>query len=400
MSNIHVFTSASNNYIPKARVLAKSIKKFHPDFHFHLVLCDKIREKISSPNDENIDSLLLIEELPIPDFESWAFCHSVVELCTAAKGIAFQEIAKQYKCEKIIYLDPDTVLFNPLDEVVRVLDQNHVILTPHILKPQLTEEAILHYEISCLKHGIFNLGFLAIKLSEESQQFIDWWSNRLLNFCYDEIIRGLFTDQRWIDLAPVFFPNVHILRKPNYNVAVWNLIERSITGNITEGIFVDNLPLIFYHFTGFDNNLDVSMLEKYKLSRLVADLRKWYDRELKDMGQEDYSKIVCAYSEFDNGTQINNLQRVIYRNSKNLKLLFPNPFITKNEKQSYYDWYSENKEDILHNKLSLSYEDLSSIPVDSLISLLHTKVVEIEAFKSSKFWKLRQFYWNLKKKWS
>ena len=48
MQNIHIFTSATTNYIPKAAVLAKSIKQHYAKLSFHLVLCDKLTPSISS----------------------------------------------------------------------------------------------------------------------------------------------------------------------------------------------------------------------------------------------------------------------------------------------------------------------------------------------------------------
>ena len=37
-----VFTSITLNYLPKAKILAKTLKQFHPDWQFHLVISDKI----------------------------------------------------------------------------------------------------------------------------------------------------------------------------------------------------------------------------------------------------------------------------------------------------------------------------------------------------------------------
>ena len=39
-------------------------------------------------------------------------------------------------------------------------------------------------------------------MTGQGRRFIDWWADRLRQFCYDEVPNGLFTDQRWVDLAP------------------------------------------------------------------------------------------------------------------------------------------------------------------------------------------------------
>ena len=76
----------------------------------------------------------------------------------------------------------------------------------------------------------YNLGFLAVRMTGQGREFIDWWAERLRLFCYDEVPNGLFTDQRWVDLAPAFFDDIAIIRDPEYNVATWNLTHRRATG--------------------------------------------------------------------------------------------------------------------------------------------------------------------------
>ena len=107
-------------------------------------------------------------------------------------------------------------------------------------------------EIAALKHGTYNLGFLAVAATDMGRAFAGWWADRCYHFCRDEIPHGLFTDQRWIDLVPGFFPGTCILRSSRLNVASWNLSTRRLSGTVPGGILVDGEPLGFYHFTGFD----------------------------------------------------------------------------------------------------------------------------------------------------
>ena len=46
MSDVHVFTSAAFNYIPKVRMLFHSLRKYHPEWRLHLVLADEMRPNI------------------------------------------------------------------------------------------------------------------------------------------------------------------------------------------------------------------------------------------------------------------------------------------------------------------------------------------------------------------
>ena len=67
-----VYTSITKSYLPKARVLAKSIKKFHPNWTFVLLLSDELPNGFDL-NNEPFDEVLTIQELNILNWKSWAF---------------------------------------------------------------------------------------------------------------------------------------------------------------------------------------------------------------------------------------------------------------------------------------------------------------------------------------
>ncbi len=249
---MQVFTSVVANYIPKARVLARSLKRFHPEAKFHLVLSDEVpaelREKIAP-----FDSILHVEELPIENREAWIYKHTLVELCTAVKGEACRVLMERYPGEPVFYFDPDIAIFAPLTGLLESVREHDILLTPHQLEPEGNWEAIVDNEICSLKHGVYNLGFLGLAPTTEARRFVNWWRNRLHLFCRADIPGGLFTDQRWVDLAPAFFSTLGIFRDPGYNVATWNLTHRKVTGSVKTGFSVNDRPLGFYHFSGFDS---------------------------------------------------------------------------------------------------------------------------------------------------
>ncbi len=338
----HAFTSITANYIPKARVLAHSLKKYHPDLQFHVVVCDSLPAYMRVEN-EPFDAIIQIEELPIPDKESWIFKHSLVELCTAVKGFAFKEIISRHQAEKIFYFDPDIVILSSLRKLLERLDRSSLLLTPHQTVPEQSEEAVIDNEICSLKHGIYNLGFLGVRSNQEGMRFLHWWSDRLHKYCYDDKAGGLFTDQRWIDLVPAFFPDFCIVRDAGCNVATWNLSNRKATGTMKSGIMINGEPLVFFHFSGVDSGDQKIMLKKYIGSSLVLkELRHWYDGECSKWGQGKESLLPFAYATYDNGESISAHERLLYRSRKDLQATFSDPFKTSDVDASYYHWYQAN----------------------------------------------------------
>jgi hypothetical protein len=204
-------------------------------------------------------------------------------------------------------------------------------------------EGILDNELCVLQHGVFNLGFLGVKGSSTGIQFASWWADRLTHFCRDDIARGLFTDQRWIDLAPAYFEDIAILRDPIYNVSTWNLTHRPVRGNLDTGLTVHDRQIVFYHFSGLDSGAQKIMLDKYGSEMPgLFELRRWYLAECDRSGQSLFSQLPWAYGTFENGEAITPIHRKRYRDRLDLQAAFPDPFSTHDRNRSYYHWFESN----------------------------------------------------------
>ncbi|MEZ5566798.1 MAG: hypothetical protein R3E54_00290 [Halioglobus sp.] len=336
---MHIFTSITSNYIPKARVLARSVRRHEPGAIFVLLLCDEPPAGFDILQ-EDFDHLILLESLPIEDRRAWTFRHNVVELCTAVKGLGFQELFRRFDAEKVVFLDPDIVLFADLSVIEDRLDAYSVLLTPHQTEPENDHSAILDNEVSSLKHGVFNLGFLAVRRSSEGRRFVDWWSDRLRDFCFDDRGRGLFTDQKWADLAPAFFPDLGILREPQLNVSTWNINQRALSGDVGRGILVNGQPLCFYHFSGVDSGALKVMMDVYgKQNPVLEELRTWYLAQCEAMGQRELGSRECVYGLYSNGDRVTPGERLMYRYRPELAERFPDPYDCTGD-GGYQAWYA------------------------------------------------------------
>src|ERR1700730_18683488 len=119
---VHVFTSAAFNYIPKARLLFQSIRKYHPEWTLTLTLGDELSPDFDL-GAEPFDTIMTIDKMGIPSWRGWAFCHTIVELCTAIKPFALKQFLRRSDCEKVLYFDPDIVLFSRVDDILAALDE-------------------------------------------------------------------------------------------------------------------------------------------------------------------------------------------------------------------------------------------------------------------------------------
>lgn len=364
---MHVFTSITSNYLPKARVLAKSVKRHAPRSMFHLLLCDRPPAGFDLSR-EPFDHLIELKEYPVDNRLAWIFQHNVVELCTAVKGWGFQRILDQHDADAVIYLDPDVVLFSPLQDLAQMLEGSSILVTPHQTEPEQDPGAVIDNEVSSLKHGVFNLGFLAVRNCPEGRRFIDWWAARLRDFCFDDRGQGLFTDQKWVDLAPAFFPGLGIVREPQFNVSTWNISHRELTGDPEGGMFVNGKPLCFYHFSGFDSGAMKVMSEVYGTGSLLAQLRRWYIRKCAENGQEELGSLDCFYDFYSDGGRIRPAERWLYRHRGELASRFPDPYDCS-DRGGYRAWFREHAGTA---REQTSTEELLQITRSELESIQHS----------------------------
>lgn len=326
-----ICTSVCSNYLPKAAVLARSVRRHNPEARFVVCLTEREVPAIAR-GCAYFHDVVLASELGFADFERYIFKHRVVEACTAVKGQLFRYLLNNFPDEReFVYLDPDIKVYGPLTELREALQEHPVVLTPHLCDPESTLDAVLDNELCALKHGVYNLGFLAVARHPEGERFVDWWTTRLDMFCYDDIPNGIFTDQRWIDLAVGFF-DAHVLKHRGYNVAPWNLSQRKITLSDDGGYLVNGQALRFFHFSGFDSGANEAMIQKYvpDLHDPVYRLRDDYVAELESFGQDRLGTLPWTYANFSNGEPILDRSRVKFRTDPGMVQRIPKPFLMSN----------------------------------------------------------------------
>ncbi|MBM6618239.1 glycosyltransferase [Bacillus suaedaesalsae] len=304
-----ICTSICANYLPKAMALAESVKKVDSRIKFLVCLTEREVHQVAE-NFKSFDYIVLSKDIGFSNFDQFIFKHTIVEASTAVKGQLFRYMLDNFLDEdKFVYLDPDIIVYSEFSELNEVLERESIVLTPHMLKP-----GNIDMEISSLKHGAFNLGFLAIKRSEEANRFINWWAERLFFYCYDDIPAGLFTDQKWINLAPGFF-NIYILKHFGYNYATWSLLTRNLTKE-GENYMVEGQTLRFIHYSGIDSgsiNWAINEWLGENNTSPFIQLYNDYKKTLKNFGQSILGKIPWSYGYYNSGEFIEKEVREMYK---------------------------------------------------------------------------------------
>lgn len=326
MTRTIVYTSANNAYLDRAMVLEATLRQHHPQWEVALVLVDELSEdkRIRSAL-SRFDTVVRPADLG-PQWDSaWIFGHDVVEACTAVKGPALMHFLRT-GADRVVYLDPDTAVFAPLSSVVEALEEAPVAVTPHRLTPATTDASIRDNEMGALLCGVYNLGFLAVNNDSVGREFASWWASRLRDYCLDDTPRGLFTDQRWMDLAPVYFADLAILRDPGLNVASWNVADRPITVTKSGDYTIGGATLKFFHFTKA-LGVGPAMTLRYAGEDIhVAELWRWYLERLHEAGSQLPSSRPWSWANYADGTPIALRHRREYRARRDLQRHFADPY--------------------------------------------------------------------------
>ncbi len=87
MPRIACFTSFTCRYLPRARVLAQTLRAAHPDWHLCALLVDAPPPGVDlGPALAPFDRVVDPRSLDLPRFQTWMFKHDVIEACTAVRA--------------------------------------------------------------------------------------------------------------------------------------------------------------------------------------------------------------------------------------------------------------------------------------------------------------------------
>src|SRR5262245_56176292 len=128
-----ICTIVAKNYLAQARILMRSIESFHPAVYRVVLVVDPIDgyfNRLSEPFD-----VIIGQELSIPKWRHFTLKYNLLELCTAVKPYLLNYLFEKYDAHKIIYFDPDIIVYHSLDKVLRLLETFTAILTPHLVHP-------------------------------------------------------------------------------------------------------------------------------------------------------------------------------------------------------------------------------------------------------------------------
>ncbi len=235
-------TITTVSHLYKVSALSKSLKNqghqfvlnvlvIDDDSSFELENCNFL--KLSDINNQHTAAQIITKYRTNKDKLRWSL-----------KPVLMKHLLLQPETEQLIYLDNDLFFFSDYGFLFELLNKHRFILTPHFYKNDPNKNQ--NWLEANFRIGLYNAGFVGA--NKGAVTTLRWWADCCLYRCEKNSFRGLFDDQKYLDIIPIIEESALIIRHKGCNVAGWNteICPREIVNHrlLIEGKY----EIVFIHF--------------------------------------------------------------------------------------------------------------------------------------------------------
>lgn len=240
----HCCTITTADHLYKTLALYDSLRRVQPDIFLHVLCIDTLTERITEGNIA-VYGINDLKTLPSAATIISKYSSSKDKLRWSLKPVFLHYLLEQ-KIDKVIYLDNDIYFFGDPVFLFDLLDTHDILLTPHHYPRDPSRDQ--NWLEANFRVGLYNAGFVAVH--KNAIRDLDWWAACCAYRCEKNPLRGMFDDQKYLDLIPVMNERAHIVRHKGCNVAEWNKAVINRTERDGHIYLDEKYPLVFIHFNG------------------------------------------------------------------------------------------------------------------------------------------------------
>lgn len=243
MTKRYFCTLFDSGYLLKGVAMLKSLARYCPDAHVHVLCMDRQTQDILTKLD-----LPHITCIPLSDLEDEALLEAkkdrgVAEYCwTLSPCLPWYVLQNNPQIDFITYLDADLLFYSSLQPLFDEIGDSSIAIIEHRFTPRLQDREV---------NGRFCVEWVSFRRDEEGMACLSRWREQCIEWCYYRLEEGRMGDQKYLDEWPDRYPSCHILLHPGAGIAPWNYAQYAFDWNQSGGITVQGAPLIFYHFHQF-----------------------------------------------------------------------------------------------------------------------------------------------------
>jgi len=233
-------TYFDHNYLPRGIIMLESLYKHCRQAHVHILcLSNTCYSALSSFNYPFVSLIRMDDfEADTPELVAIRSTRSTIEYYfTITPCLPWYLLHNRPDINTITYIDADLEFLGSPEAIFSEARDASVIITPHRFSKNIVDAE---------KYGLYNVSWLTFNKTRESEACLKWYKQACLTWCYDFIEGDKFADQKYLNMFPVYFRGVHIIRNQGCGVAPWNLNDSHVFIR-NNNVFVNDDKLIFYH---------------------------------------------------------------------------------------------------------------------------------------------------------
>lgn len=241
-------TYFDQNYLPRGLALYASLRQHVANFRLFVLCLDRqCYDQLRAQRLANVE-LILIDELEREDSALAQAKHNrsrIEYYFTCTPAISLYVLNHFPEVDLITYVDADMYFFSDPTSAFREIGDASIAITSHRYAPQSQE---------LYEYGIYNVGWLSFRRDANGLACLRWWHDRCIEWCYDRLEDNRYADQKYLEQMPALFEGVIELAHIGVNTAPWNIANYRFRLK-QDRVYVDNTPLIIFHFHGFKQKL-------------------------------------------------------------------------------------------------------------------------------------------------
>lgn len=273
---INVASIVTRGFVERALTMFESMYQYRDDCHLDLLVINRnkedtminlknvtlhhVSEFYDHPEYGNIYRLIIANHSRVVKNRPKLISHNDY-LRWSLKPVFVNILLEKY--DRVFFCDHDLFFYNNYDFLDEWSADRAICLSPHWRTIYPTVEMEWEYNF---KHGLYNGGFfIATRLG---RPILDWWSEMCVHKCTANESDATYVDQKYLDVVPLYYDNVGIIKHKGCNVAAWNrtYLKRGIKDGQT---VVNGYPIIFIHYSPvtikhISDNIDPLLQQHYR----------------------------------------------------------------------------------------------------------------------------------------
>jgi hypothetical protein len=235
-------------YLSKGLAMYESLRTHLGSFHLYIFAFDDLSLRVLQKlNLQNV-SVISLSDFETDELLNVKAERSKAEYCWTCTPSTIYYIITRYNCQNCTYIDADLIFYSDPSVLIEemISRKKNVLITEHRYSflSGLYEEK---------RAGRFCVQFMTFSNDSDSMKILDEWRLQCIYWCYARHEDGKFGDQKYLDVWPAKYPNIHILQHQGGGIAPWNLLNYKFSSGIgsligTVASTGESFCVVFFHF--------------------------------------------------------------------------------------------------------------------------------------------------------